>query len=684
MAGVQIPTLDRTAPEALPTVGRIDTQSASAAQGDAAIESETKQAGTQVIKAANAAEFQAADTEATRRATAYKRDMYNILYGDPGMPSTGEGDPGIPPTPGIVHSGTNPVKLYSDFNTQLNDKMLAYQGGDDSGLSPMTQNLVNKKLAAAFNDVKDKSILAYGNQYQQFQQSVTADAVEQAKQEGMYNTQGIDPMAPIDASGLNHTLAPFQGSVDNIKDLIISHAVSSGGARIDPNGNTMWIDPTSGKPVRIDLGPEAEMNLKKNVSDMVSLSTKNLIDNGNLPQAQLLMDTYKDQIEPMAKNQLDKQYEAADISAKAYSAVGKVEDMHPDKALPILKSMDTSTPKAIEAQQKALEYYYNNQRYKEALQEKQSTDNYNILANSILARSRQDVDPNNPNSGPFASSSDFENSKLAKQLLPTVTNEKQKAALFAAIDKPKESDPQAKAAMYQMVQDNKLYGMPAEKMMMQMADLNPADQRTAWGLWTHANSDSEGADRSRLSFATSELAKIAAHKGLVHLNQYGKPDNDDDAAILGNLQDSAAQEVPKWQKGMSTTEISNWAAKQVADQINARDKANSGGWSDQLMNSLKTGVPELFNLFGGSKPPATASPSVHVTQPGDSAPVQQTPSIKSAPVPSSKTGTPDNALGNPSDAELMKMRSDFKAANGGKSPKSANELLQWAKGQKKQ
>lgn len=415
MAGIQIPTIQANEDQQT-HAPRIEAPTIDAVTPEEKQTSALQGVGEQVVKVHNELQIQAADSEATNRKNDYLLWRKKKLYGDP---ETGD--------VGLINQKGDPTKLYKDFDTEQEKKLddLA-KGPDDADWSPMTQNIVNRRLSRAYEEGQLETLTQYGHQQKKYDDDLTDSRVSLA-------AQGMPLASSFITPGDESSFGPMQAKIADIRQAIISKSLRDKTAVVDKNGPDAYTDPQTGQQTSVMLSDTAKAEISQALGKSLNQTLENLVNSSGpdapdaLAKAKAFQDKFGSMLDEYSKSQIKQKMEKADTEQQANDLAHDLRGQSPeavDKAL-------SDVPENV--RRKAEQYLSDSARYLENLKRSQRQQNDDALVKKL-----QQFKQANPN----ATVSDLEMQPWYKNLAPNVSLAQDKAARDF-MNPPKTANPKA-------------------------------------------------------------------------------------------------------------------------------------------------------------------------------------------------------------------------------------------------
>lgn len=530
---VQVPSLQRMNPQDTASVGRIGVSAPDLAKP---MEMQAKAADSLVDTTGKVVQQQvqlAADTTATQAAN----EMHQYL------------ETGLQGPNGAKWQKGDPTDVYKTFDANEEKKAQEIQDRYKDA-SDETQSAISRKIGATRAMFFDRKTTARGLQSDNYQISVTNDAVELAKNDMMDATAHLDP-----ADG--NTLVPMDQAMNRIYDLRVKSGLKNGSVKpvLDPKGE---IDPDTGttKVIGYDMDPSLKLQLAKDRSDGIYKAINNLSASGDVDGAKFLTEKYQQYLDPVNRAKAEEKTVKASVDATASQEARKVQNMPPEQAMTALSKIDD--PKVRE---KAMANLATFNRQMETAKKQSEDKNYNIAGKAIIDRQ---------NSGqPFTDVNDMLSNPSIKRVWDNIQDPKKKMALEHLVDAPKESDHTQLNKAYNVLYENadaggtSLRGMSPGDFNQLMAGLNKSDRNIFEKNWRNVNSQTPGEQNQMVKNMGSQLTKELQTLGYVKKNDFGKYSNADQVK-LNQANDELVASLDKLPQNLSLKEQNAYVQKLAA------------------------------------------------------------------------------------------------------------------------
>lgn len=484
---IKIPDLQRSAPVAPSSMGRIEAKAPDFARSTAQGEADLQRLGATGVDLMNRFEDDAIDTEANNRTVEYETIFKQKMYGSEGKP-------------GLKFQGGDPTELYKNFDEEMKKEYDRLSAGD---MSPRMQAIVQKRLNNTADQLTMTRLSEQGAHQAKWDEQVTTAAVGLKKQGLVEASTFIQPDDPS-------SFGPFESLLQDIRKTKIRHGEKYNGVERSESGKSVYLD-DDGKPVRVNLGLVTDYEVKKELSEGISDAMENLIKSDQIDKAQALKERYWAYLDPVKKKSLADDFQKANVKFAAYDAADKIDKMGVEKATKNLEP---------EARDKALEIYDDRQRRKENIKDRSSKSSYNLLANHIEKNLRKDPDT-------YAGVSELENDEIFTRAIGRVSDAKQKKALYDMVVQPKESNDAAIARVQTLLEGNDpehpdVVDMKPEERQMYLSGLSKTDRRYYERKMDRFASETGAEEKQRYKLANDKLVETAVTLGLVKRDDFNR------------------------------------------------------------------------------------------------------------------------------------------------------------------
>lgn len=358
----------------------------------------------QVVKFQNDQRDREADTISTDKKNDYLMWRKKRLYGDP---DTGWA--------GYTNMKSDPQELYQKFDKEQEDYLNQLSTPDkDQDWAQETQVQVNRRLGKSYEEGQLETLTQYSNQKRKYDDDVS-DTSAKLAQNGMYGASGY--VVPGQAS----TFGPLEAKIAEIRQTRIEKALRYNTATIDDNGDTPYVDQKGNKQF-VKLSPSAKLEISTDVAKGLHDATENLINSKALDKAKAVKDwaDQNDYLDTASTGKLQAQLDKADKTKQAFDAADESRKRG-------IGYLDTIADP--EVRHEALKIRNEDDAHIQALKDRKSKENYNNASNYVAQIQRSTT--------PFTGPIQMENDPKLAQLLPNITDAKEKQALYHQVDQPK-------------------------------------------------------------------------------------------------------------------------------------------------------------------------------------------------------------------------------------------------------
>ncbi len=537
---IQIPELKRmNAPEDA-SVGRLENNIVNPAPAISQVSQAAEHLGAETLDFANRMQLQA------HEAVAQKADLDFELWHQKEM----DGDPATGKV-GIRFQNGDPTVMYNQLDKDTTAKIEELSNNPD--WAPALSSMVAKRLTSRLGQLQMKTLTVYGEQQKRYDDSYT-DAITKLHQRNLIDT--TVHIVPGDSS----TLVPFNDAIADIRDPILKqgmryHTVNPVGP--DEKGNSFYIG-DDGKPVNVKVDPATQEQIAKALGEGVYHSIDNLIKDGKpeaLKTAKYLQDQYGDYVDAFKKGQLQDNMAKAEFTNTAFDLADKARRIGLSAAL-----KGTSDP-----QMKAQVLKLTNEQQSEAhaMKERASKDNFDLAMNHV----DQVMDSDKPYGGSVTMQSD----QFIKNILPNITDAKQREALLARADvRPKESKPAAREKMLNIMANDVASGfadgykgMSPATFNLYSTGLNDTDYNDAKKHWKEVNTENGAQRNDKYRQAVTKLNAALIANGVITPNRFTNRITGQDQQIQYAAQRSMTRDLD--QRGpMTPKEVDDFVADKAA------------------------------------------------------------------------------------------------------------------------
>lgn len=601
---VQIPRLTRTQAPQPTSIGRIETQVPDSSRAFNQATSAIANAGDQVMKVFQEKEKQAKENRYDEITQNYHTWYVTQMDGDS---KSG--------TQGLRQWQGDPTEVYNNFDVESDKKRAELL----QNLSESDRIEAGRRLNAKHNSLYVNRLAAYGQQYARYENGLADSGVALSQQSAADNMEFVSARDP-------RSFAPFEQSINDIRDVRVKQAYKNGQATIVTEGDyDVALLDSNGNEVKYKLNSVIKAQLNKDISKPTTEGVETLIKSGLLNEARTMMENYDNQIDPVSKGKLTKMFEQERIQSNAYSAMAELQMANNDKERQ--KVLNKLEPKT---RQKALQLLDSESRYRKNLADRDSEQTYEMLA--IRA---QDMQAQGMTEEQFQQTGEY------KQYYDRIIDPKQRAGLKNVWNKPKDSDPERKARVMDMMVSGDFQGMSYGQFLEETKGLNQRDAAKLETDWKRANNPSSRELESRVNSMSRSFNQFAAGT-IVTRDSYGRETKSSIRRRTEMLFDlrTEYEKLPK----MSPAETTEWVRQKLtSDIINQKKGKQEKGW--------------FSNLFSSDEP----------TRPDTKTMNEENKEFE-------KRRTKWNSLNS---QQQQSVRNQFQGANG-RAPRDMRELIMWA------
>lgn len=531
MAGVQLPTVERMAPQGDASVGRLDLKVPDAGPAMHIQTEGVVRAMTVAEQYAHKVEDEAADVEAMKRTNEYEMVYRKAMYGDGGD------------TPGIRNMDGDPTELYHKMNTELDEKFKDLTG--DANLSSRAQMKTLKRMTEKQGQINVHSTSEFGSQMAKYKSAINDETVK------LGQSAMVDGASYIKADD-EKSFGMLNEAITQIRNTRLKEAISLGSAVRDEKGMTSFVD-ENGQIVHLTLNKIAEYNLKKDVSDGLIATMDNAIKARRLDVASAIKDRYGDQIDPVVARKLTDDFDRENMNQQAHKAAQETRGMGPSAVDSYLTKKFPNDP---QMRDEAMKIINDNQRTMEAMQERSDKKNYNALGSYIL-------DLQN-GSSPITTLTQLKQNDRFRNQIDSIKDSKLKESILQMVEQPKVTSNAARENMQDLVFGNRpdgktLTDLSPPEFTKELVGMNKAD-RTYWTkIYDHMNSETGHESAQRYKAVGNAVKEELILFGYVKKNQFNQIAGDQEKKLYA-AQDEVIQQMGQMQnRPMTPIEIREYA-----------------------------------------------------------------------------------------------------------------------------
>lgn len=485
MPGVKLPEIPKHQSQMPLSVGRTKVDMPDATRAMAKQSKGVENLADSLVQFEDKLEADAADTEATKRASEYEVSFRSRLYGD------GK-------TPGVKFQEGDPTPVYQQFDADMDEEYKRLT--DVSDLSPRAAKLVNQRVTDRAQQLQMTRLSEYGAQNAKYEHQVYKadnDLVKQAFPEASVH---IVPDKP-------ESFAVYDDRNGDLRNNHIRKGLASGGVQRDDNGEMLYFDRATGEKFRVSLGPVAQKELLDDLSEANYNTMNVLLKAGEIDKANAIKDRYGNVLNAQHKAALADDFQRATVDNKA-----TLLSMYPNKEKEILKNTSEAEAIKIKDQARALR----NNREAEIEQSKNRIDKRNSEDLIAMIHERQKAGfPYNSLEGAmqdnqFAIRMDKLNSVEAKRAIETM------------ITQPPKSTPEAldrvQALIYGDDPNKDVRKMSNFEINKELSGLDKPDRTAAEAVIFKMKNETE--EESRVKFNSASVYLKNEYMRLNNLGEY--------------------------------------------------------------------------------------------------------------------------------------------------------------------
>jgi hypothetical protein len=513
--------------------------------------------------------------------------------------------------PGLVHYDGEPSKVFNEFDgtdLKYREDLLKNMDLSDEGKGYVAQALRNK--ATTF---KDNRLTAYGQLVSRYDAKVAETSIELEKQDAVENQAGFinhyDPASTV----------KFNSSLDTIKSIRLRHALKMGAAEEVPadskDPDTILFMDETGRAKRVKTNNIVKQQIAKDISETISTSINSFIANRNLEEAEMMMKAYRNDIDPVNQAKLQEKYDTADIEAKAFNVLGKLDGASAVAQKQQLAKLPDSTAKQSEIKQKAYQLLDARTRMEANAQARDSKDIYDQLANQLVTMTDPLLTDSPIDNALMLEESEFtiDGRKVPfKSIVDRVTDSKQRKALYQFTKKrSEEGDPDAFLEFMNIAAEGRVYGMEFGDFAAMTDKMSKSEYDRAFNEWKMKNLETDADTRARGTWynniVTEELA--AGNYGIIRTQSGTNNLTKDSAREVGAIKSKLSRDFSEiLPKNISEKEAREHIKKYIAEHVkNKKDEDKKASFTERIFGdtplfySKKKGF-ELAEEVTGAEP----------------------------------------------------------------------------------
>lgn len=347
---------------------------------------------------------------------------------------------------------------------------------------------------------------------------------------------GIAKKLPDDAKSWNHIYSEPEIGED-------------GKPVLDSSGNPKT------KLVKVELSDMAKQKAAKELSEGVRESLNAMLATSATPEAranyEAAYEKYKPYLDPKAIASLNKGHKESIIKDTAYSEVGRIELLSPEKQVTEIEKISDPEVKA-----KVLQIKDTNDARRQHMKKRQEEVNGDLVAKEILKT-------------PMYGIADLENNEVFKRVKDKL-NPKQIEAYRDSVVAPKHSDPKAVMKMQDLITgndpDNQLEAMSSEKLLEYKRGLSKSDQSKLDNYYLRLGNESASEERSTHKRAEMFLKDQLLSDKYIKKDEYGRLMGKNELKYI-EARNEMLNKLSTAKKNMSDIDLMNFAKEYSASKI---------------------------------------------------------------------------------------------------------------------
>jgi hypothetical protein len=536
---VQLPGVQRMAPQATPSVGRTNLNLADRTEQMGKNTEQIVSIGEKVFGVMEAQEKAAIDLESQTAVNEFTKYHHERMSGPQG----------------VKYQKGNPVAVYEKFDEDVKGKYEEIVG-KFSTYSPKAKVAIQSALDKKSTELWNSRNLSYGQQFNQYSNDITNDTVKITQREMLDAAALIDPNDP-------DSFALYDSKLKNIMQTREQNAIRTGQLQVDESGQVVQADPA----VQVQMAEDMSNGLKITLK---SFYTRD--DSRSIKTAEMLLDKYGAVMLPDHKVAAEEAINKAKKNVEAIDLVGNLD--YNDAQGSIAKIEEIEDP---ETREKAMEKFEAGQRRRSNALQRDSKNNYNLIADIVFDRQASGQ--------PFTSVGEFNDDPRVKQLIENVSDAKQRQALVNMVERPATSNTDKKNNAYSAISDGSLVGMDRKDFELMASGLNKQDYTLVNREWINANkATSESKDRSRGQFLIGQTTKQLESLGYISKNSSGKYSKEE-KETLNRMHDVVLREMQYLPPTLEVSAQASWLKEVIKQEI-----TNPGSESPKYKRTKVTGV----------------------------------------------------------------------------------------------
>lgn len=521
MAGVQVPRIDRIAPQAPEASPRMNVNLPDAVSGLRQRNNQIQQGLADIAHGAAKFEDEAANLAADEAYT----EFYSKKKSGLASLKEFEGDP---------------TEQFAKFDEESKTWQAEIEAKYE-GSSQVIKDRIKQKLAKANALIQDERTAQEGQQFNVYAGKISKAASDASKDALLGVVAGFDPRDK--ASEVR-----VQVAVDAIREPLLNDGKRRGLVTYNEDNTIKDIDPIL----------QAEM--KEEISKGLKTTINALNDAGQTEKADYLIEKYKDSLTADALGSLLKGSKETKINAEALGIVDQVRRMNPDAAFAAIEKSGASPEVKEKAREKLNTYTLQQENMVERTQKRA----FNNAITHIQQAGEQGV--------AYVTKEQMWDDPVMKAHKRRMTPDQQKK-VEDAIFKPARSNIQAKATMYEFARTGELYKMDYPTLVQYSSGLNEKDQKMFESMWNKEQNPTAPQKRQMFTSMATQLKQEMEKLGLVKKNKYTNRYSPEDEAEINDMNDLLMEAIESYPPGTSMAEQNRYVETAMANYIASGGKA---------------------------------------------------------------------------------------------------------------
>lgn len=515
MAGIQIPSIKRFAPQGPASVGRVEANVPDSSRAIAQTGKAVEGILNEELEHQNRLEDEAADLVATSAASEYEIKFEKGLA----QARVIKGDP---------------TEHYSKLDTDSvawTDEILTKH----ESASPRTQKMIREKMSRRDVALREKRNVNQAVQFAAYDNETTQDAVK-LRQAGL-----LTAAETADAKDPKSFLR-MEAEIDEIRRLNGAWGQRNGFVSRDANGKESH-------------APSLQERMKKDISDGLHNVIATLNASGKPDEAAYLLSKYKGDLLPKDRLSLLKGHKEAKDDNQALVLAESVRGLPQDVAMKKLDQFGKANdPESLKIRRKAKQFVDDDHRRNEKSTERASKGTFEEFHQEI-------------ETGKYVSWGEFKNSKDFKAVKDKMLA-KHVDALEQSFNPPKESDPEAVQTMIELMDSGAFVGMSAPDLASNFSGLSAADRKKFSSIHLEDNRETGAENRTKMTSMAKFMEEELVRTGVIAKNSYGKYSNKDRITYI-SARNAIMRDAPDLKKANQQT-VNAYVQKYVSQRVKDR------------------------------------------------------------------------------------------------------------------